>query len=108
MVGLLEPHTEADSVALLAQLLNAFGNVIGRKAHFVAEADYHAMNLFVALVGGQPRGARELLGLCKKVISSCRRWMGFYPHSIRHVIREKALYGRFGTRHLRARMLQKS
>jgi hypothetical protein len=32
-------------VALLIQVLVAFGSVIGRKAHFMAEADHHYGNL---------------------------------------------------------------
>ena len=41
------PHTEADPVALLMQFFVAFGNVIGRGPHFVAEADEHFSNLFI-------------------------------------------------------------
>jgi hypothetical protein len=50
-VRLIEPHTEADPVALLAQFLTAFGNVIGRGAYFQVEADTHYLNLFSVLVG---------------------------------------------------------
>jgi hypothetical protein len=35
----LEPHTEADPMAILIQLLVAVGNVVGRSAHFEVEAD---------------------------------------------------------------------
>jgi hypothetical protein len=38
-------------VALLAQILVAFGNVIGRIPHALADGARHAMNLFVVLVG---------------------------------------------------------
>jgi len=51
VVRLITPHSEADRVALLVQFLAAFGNIIGRKPHFVAEAAYHALNLFLVLVG---------------------------------------------------------
>lgn len=47
----LQPHTEADQVAILVQFLAAFGNCIGRGPHFRAEADKHRTNLFVVLVG---------------------------------------------------------
>jgi hypothetical protein len=47
----IEPASEADPAALLAQALVAFGNVIGRGAHFVVEADKHYANEFVVLVG---------------------------------------------------------
>ena len=51
IVRTIAPHTEADPVALLIQLLVAFGSVIGRSAHFMAEADAHYCNLYVVLVG---------------------------------------------------------
>jgi len=51
IVKTLEPETEADPVALLIQFLVAFGNVIGRRAHFVVGATRHYMNLFTVLVG---------------------------------------------------------
>jgi hypothetical protein len=37
----LEPHTEADPVAILVQTLVMFGNLIGRNAYFSVEADRH-------------------------------------------------------------------
>jgi hypothetical protein len=51
VVRTIEPHSEADPVAILVQLLVAFGNVIGRRAHFTVEADEHYPNLFAVLVG---------------------------------------------------------
>src|SRR5262249_10023627 len=39
IVRTIAPHTEAAEEALLVQLLVAYGSVIGRNAHFVAEAD---------------------------------------------------------------------
>jgi len=51
IVRAIEPHTEADPVGLLIQLLAAFGNVIGRGAHFVADGSTHFLNLFAVLVG---------------------------------------------------------
>lgn len=50
-VRAIEPHSEADPVALLIQFLVAFGNLVGRKPHFVAEADLHYLNLYTCLVG---------------------------------------------------------
>ena len=58
IVRAIEPHTEADPVALLIQILIAFGNVIGRTAHFVAEADRHYLNLFAVLVGASSKGRK--------------------------------------------------
>jgi hypothetical protein len=51
IVRRIEPHTEADPVALLIQVLIAFGNVIDRFAHAMADGSRHAMNLFCVLVG---------------------------------------------------------
>ncbi len=50
-VRTLEPHTEADPVALLVQFLAEYGNVIGRKCYVRVESDHHYPNLFVVLVG---------------------------------------------------------
>ena len=58
IVGLIEPHTEADPVALLVQLLAAFGSAIGRGAHFKAEADQHFSKLFVVMVGISSKGRK--------------------------------------------------
>ena len=38
IVRVIEPHPEADPVALLIQLLVAFGSAVGRRAHFRVEA----------------------------------------------------------------------
>lgn len=51
VVRAIAPHTEADPVAILAQLLVAFGSVIGRTAHVVVEATRHHTNEFLVLVG---------------------------------------------------------
>jgi hypothetical protein len=70
IVRTLEPHSEADPAALLAQILIGFGNAVGRGPHFVAEADRHYTNLFGVLVGLTAKGrkgsswgqARRLIG----------------------------------------------
>jgi hypothetical protein len=49
IVRAMEPHTEADPMALLISLLCAFGNAIGRGAFFRVASDVHHLNLFVAL-----------------------------------------------------------
>jgi 5S rRNA maturation endonuclease (ribonuclease M5) len=51
IVRRIEPHTEADSAALLIQVLVAFGNIIGRDAFCVADGSRHVMNMFAVLVG---------------------------------------------------------
>ncbi len=57
-VQLVEPHTEADPVALLAQFLVCFGNCIGSEPHFKVEADRHALNLFCCCVGETSKGRK--------------------------------------------------
>lgn len=54
----MDPHTEADPVALLIQLLVAFGNILGRTAHFVADGSVHYLNLFAVLVGVSSKGRK--------------------------------------------------
>ena len=51
IVRRVEPHTEADRVALLVQLLIAFGNCAGRTPCAMADGARHGMNLFCVLVG---------------------------------------------------------
>ena len=54
----LEPHTEADPAAILLQTLVAVGNVFGRTAHFMAEADQHFCNINAVLVGNTSKGRK--------------------------------------------------
>lgn len=58
IVKTIEPHTESDQVAILVQLLVAFGNCLGRSPYFMAEADRHGMNLNAALVGETSKGRK--------------------------------------------------
>jgi hypothetical protein len=57
-VRLLEPASEAAPVALLVQLLVAFGSMAGRTAYFVAEADRHYPNEYAVLVGKTSKGRK--------------------------------------------------
>ncbi|MDE3074882.1 MAG: hypothetical protein KGJ86_05590 [Chloroflexota bacterium] len=58
IVRALEPHTEADPVALLAQFLVAYGNVIGRGAHRLVGATRHYTNEFLLLVGASAKSRK--------------------------------------------------
>jgi hypothetical protein len=58
IVRAIEPHSEASPVALLVQTLVAFGSAVGRDPHFVVEADRHAANLFVVIVGATSKGRK--------------------------------------------------
>lgn len=51
IVEAIAPHTEADPVAILAQLLVAAGAVVGRGAWVAVEATRHHPNQFAVIVG---------------------------------------------------------
>lgn len=57
-VGAVDPHTEADPVAVLVQALAAFGNIIGRTAHVSVGEALHFGNLFVVVVGETSKGRK--------------------------------------------------
>ena len=56
IVNTIAPHTEADPVAILTQLLVAFGAAVGRGAYFQVEATRLHPTLFMCLVGVRARG----------------------------------------------------
>ena len=58
IVRAIEPQTEADPVAILAQLLVAFGNCIGPRPYFEIEATKHRANLFCIIVGRSSRSRK--------------------------------------------------
>lgn len=58
IVRTIEPHTEADSSALLIQLLAGFGNLINRTAYYRIGADYHYTKINAVLVGDTARGRK--------------------------------------------------
>ena len=58
VIRTIEPHTEADSAALLIQFLVAAGNVVGKNPHFMAEADRHGTNLNSVVVGETAKGRK--------------------------------------------------
>ena len=51
IVKAVDPYTEADPVAILANILVAFGNIVGRAPGFLVESTRHHLNLFAVLVG---------------------------------------------------------
>ena len=58
IVTKIEPHTEADPVAVLISLLVMIGNAAGRDAHVSVEADRHAGAEYVVLVGSTSSGRK--------------------------------------------------
>lgn len=59
IVRAIEPHSEADPVALLTYLLVGFGNLIGRGPYYPVEADRHYTNLYAVLVGESAKGRKD-------------------------------------------------
>lgn len=57
-VRAVEPFSEADPVALLAQFLAYFGAVVGRGPHVRVEDDRHGVNEFLVLVGDTAKGRK--------------------------------------------------
>jgi hypothetical protein len=62
VVQAVEPHTEADPIAILIQVLTYFGNVIGKSPYYQVEADQHHANLFTVLVGVSAKGRKGTSG----------------------------------------------
>jgi hypothetical protein len=58
IVTTIAPHTEADPVAILTQLLVAFGAAAGRGAFFEVEATRHHANEFMLLVGDSSKARK--------------------------------------------------
>ena len=58
IVNRIAPHTEADPVAILTQLLVAFGAAVGRGAWFQVEATRHHPNEYMCLVGDSARSRK--------------------------------------------------
>jgi len=58
IVAAIEPHTESDPTAILAQFLIAFGSSAGRGPFFMVEADRHGSNESAVLVGRTSRARK--------------------------------------------------
>ena len=58
IVRAIEPHTEADPVALLLTFLNGFGNLVGNRPYFVADGSKHHAKLFTCIVGQSSRARK--------------------------------------------------
>ena len=58
IVQAIAPHTEADPVAILSQLMIAFGAGAGRGAWFSVEATRHHPNEFLVLVGDSSKARK--------------------------------------------------
>jgi len=58
IVTRIAPHTEADPVAILTQLLVSFGAAVGRGAYYQVEATLHYPNQYMCLVGDSARARK--------------------------------------------------
>jgi hypothetical protein len=58
VVDAIDPHTEADPVAVLVSFLAAFGNAVGPEPHVVVGATCHPARIFAALVGETSRARK--------------------------------------------------
>ncbi len=58
LVMAIEPHTEADPVAIFSQVFCGLGNTIYRGSYFSVEGDTHYLNLFFSLVGETAKGRK--------------------------------------------------
>jgi hypothetical protein len=62
IVKTIEPHTEADSVAVLIQFLAFFGNAVGTSPFYQVEAHKHRANLYAVLVGTSAKARKGTSG----------------------------------------------
>jgi hypothetical protein len=58
IVRTIAPQSEAAPEAILAQMLAAFGNIVGRGPFYHVEGDKHSTNLFFVLVGETSKGRK--------------------------------------------------
>ena len=101
----IEPHSEADSVAMLVTFLTAFGSCVGRNAHYRVGGDRHHPNLFSCLVGSSSRARKGMsLGYVLDVFAgvdpswSERRMSGLSSgEGLVHALRDDDVKGDSGT-----------
>jgi hypothetical protein len=74
IVNTISPHSEADPVAILIQVLTFFGNVIGSGPYYQVEADRHHANLFTVLVGVSAKGRKGTSGGRARSVFSDEQW----------------------------------
>lgn len=77
IVRQIEPHTEADPVAVLGQLLVMLGNVIGRVPRWETDGVSHGTNLYLTIVGTTSAGRKGTsFAQARAVLKGCdSTWM---------------------------------
>jgi hypothetical protein len=69
VVRTIEPHSEADPVAILIQFLACAGNILDRHYYYQIESDRHHANLFTVLVGDSAKSRKGTsIGRVKAVV----------------------------------------
>jgi hypothetical protein len=58
VVNTIAPNTESDPVAILALFMAAYGNMIGRGAHFVVEGGQHFCKAWPVITGESGKGRK--------------------------------------------------
>jgi hypothetical protein len=86
VVRLIEPETESDPIALTAQLLLCFGNIVGRTPHWKVDGAVHYLNLFVVLTGATSKSRkgtswRRVLSFFAGIDDDCDIWAKNCIHS---------------------------
>ena len=61
-VRLIEPHTEADPVALLVSFLSEFGAMLNRAPHLMLDGSYHPLLVWPVLVGQYSKSRKGTAG----------------------------------------------
>jgi hypothetical protein len=74
MVNDIGPHTESDPVALLVQILTAFGVLVGRSPYMQVEGDRHYPNLFDLLIGETSKGRKGTSCRVRSIFERVHSW----------------------------------
>lgn len=62
VIRLIEPHTEADPVALLVSFLSEFGAMLNRGPHLILDGSYHPLLFWPVLVGQSSKSRKGTAG----------------------------------------------
>jgi hypothetical protein len=78
VVKAIDPHTEADPVAVLLGFLTAFGNAAGASAHFVVGSTDHPGRIFAAMVGETSRARKgdSWAAVRRLMVAADPQWAG--------------------------------
>jgi hypothetical protein len=78
ILAAIEPHTEADPVAILAQFLAFYGSCVGRAPYFMVESDRHGVNESMVLIGRTSRARKgTALGHVRRLFEAAdSTWTG--------------------------------